>query len=382
MITVKVYKVFFSFLLTAAVCSHCYGQYTLRLVVPSTGAKSNDDIYVASSFNDWKPNDANYKLKPFGGSRKVLVLKNLPAGHYEYKFTRGDWSKVETTAKGDDVANHSVELQADTSVEYTVPGWKDDYPDKPKPYTASANVYLVDSAFFIPELNAKRRIWIYLPASYNSTKGKTYPVLYMHDGQNIFNERTAAFGEWGVDECLDTLQKKLNKECIVVGIANGDSARMREYNPYDNTQYGKEEGKEYADFLAKTLKPFIDKNYRTIPDAKHTFIAGSSMGGLISMYAIIKYPDVFGSAGIFSPSFWLAPQIYTDVQAAKLPNTARIFLYAGGKESKTMMTDLQKMFNILKTKPCASVIETYPLGQHSEKYWREEFDDFYYWLMR
>jgi len=365
---------------------HCaiflQAQYTVRIVVNSVAAKPNDAIYLSGNFNNWNPADNNFKLKPFGGGRLVVVLNDMKPGNYEYKFTRADWSKVETTAKGEDIANRTFTLSTDTSIEVSIAGWKDDFPDKPIPNTASANVHILDSAFFIPQLNRYRRIWIYLPASYQKEKNKLYPVLYMQDGQNLFNEQTAAFHtEWGIDECLDTLAQQLHKECIVVGIDNDSTKRLNEYNPYDNNKYGKGEGKQYLDFVANTLKPFVDKNYRTLKDAKHTFIGGSSMGALISMYALVQYPNVFGGAAVFSPSFWVAPEIYTDVTNAKWQKTFQIYFYAGQKESNRMVIDMQRMFNIIKQKNCCRVENvTFPLGQHNEKYWRDEFDDFYRWL--
>jgi predicted alpha/beta superfamily hydrolase len=357
-------------------------QYTVRIIVNSVATKPNDAIYLSGNFNEWNPANDNYKLKPFGGGRLVVVLNDMKPGNYEYKFTRGNWSKAETTAKGEDIDNRTFIVNGDTSIEVSIAGWKDDFPDKPIPNTASANVHVLDSAFFIPQLNRYRRIWIYLPASYQKEKNKSYPVLYMQDGQNLFNQQTAAFHtEWGIDECLDTLALQLHKECIVVGIDNDSTKRLNEYNPYDNDKYGKGEGKQYLDFVANTLKPFVDKNYRTLKDAKHTFIAGSSMGALISMYALVQYPDVFGGAGIFSPSFWIAPEIYTDVTNVKWQKTFQIYFYAGQKESNRMVIDMQRMFNIIKQKNCCRAENvTFPLGQHNEKYWRDEFDDFYRWL--
>ncbi|WP_153800184.1 alpha/beta hydrolase [Foetidibacter luteolus] len=371
-------------LMAICLCSmYSFGQYTVRLIVKEVGAKKLDDIYIAGNFNDWNPHDFNYKLKPFGGTRKAIVLKNLAAGKYEFKFTRGAWEKVETTAKGEDIANRQVEVTADTSLEISIPGWKDDYPDKPKPYTATAQVKIIDTAFGIPQLGRTRRIWIYLPKSYASTKGKIYPVLYMHDGQNLFNERTAAFGEWGIDECLDSLQAKLKKECIVVGIDNGGDKRMTEYNPYDDAKYGKGEGNQYVDFLAQTLKPYIDKEYRTIKDPMHTYIAGSSMGGLISLYAVVKYPAVFGYAGIFSPAFWVAPKIYDDVKTVNWDKQRHFFFYAGGKESTSMVPDMKKMYNLISSKHNYDISEiVYPTGGHNEEAWRKYFPAFYEWLMR
>lgn len=359
-----------------------YAQYTLRLVVTSVATKSEDEIYLTGTFNNWDPYDLHNKLKPFGRTRKAIVLYNLPAGNFEFKFTRATWARVETNADGSDIANRVINIQSDTSVEITIAGWKDDFPVKPIANTASSNVKIIDTAFLMPQLNRHRRIWVYLPASYQKLKTKTYPVLYMQDGQNLFNAQTAPFGEWGVDECLDSLQRMYGKESIVVGIDNGSDKRINEYNPYDNDKYGKGEGKLYVDFLVKTLKPFIDKTYRTQKDAAHTYIAGSSMGGVIAMYAMVKYPNTFGAAGIFSPAFWICPAMYKETADAKMNCSQRFYFYAGAKESETMVTDMQQMEEVLREKKCCGFLEDInPDGQHNEKYWREELDDFYFWLM-
>jgi predicted alpha/beta superfamily hydrolase len=365
-------------------CSLLFGQYSLRIVVTDAATKQQEDIYVAGNFNNWNPADPSFKMKPFGGTRRVYVLKDIAPGKYEFKFTRGSWDKVETTAKGEDLENHIIEVNSDTSVTFSVAGWHDAYPVKPKPNTASAQVQVLDTAFFMPQLNRNRRIWVYLPKNYQLLKSKSYPVLYMQDGQNLFNEQTAAFGEWGIDECLDTLQQQLNKECIVVGIDNGGERRINEYDPFDTQQYGKGQGDAYVDFLALVLKPYIDKHFRTLKDAQHTFIAGSSVGALISLYAVAKYPEVYSSAGIFSPSFWIAPQMFNNIQQKKWNGVHRFFFYAGGKEAQTMIPDMKKMEGLLyESKDQVQTREViFPLGQHNETYWRKIFPEFYKWLMQ
>jgi predicted alpha/beta superfamily hydrolase len=356
-------------------------QYSVRLVVTDVATKKVDDIYVSGNFNSWNPNDANYKLKPLGGARKGVVIKDLPAGNYAFKFTRGSLDKVECAADGRDISDHVVDLHADISQDFIIAGWKDDYPEKPRRYTASPQVKIIDTAFNIPQLNRKRRIWVYLPKSYSSSSGN-YPVLYMQDGQNLFNEQTALSDEWGVDECLDTLQQLSGKECIVIGVDNGGEKRMNEYNPYDHVQYGKGEGKQYADFLANTLKPYIDSKYRTKKGTDYTFVAGSSMGGLISLYAIMSYPKVFGGAGVFSPSFELAPSIYEDAEKFVTNKPLKFYFYAGGRESASMVSDMQRMADTLSKKSNYSMRRVVnPLGQHKESYWRQEFAWFYKWML-
>jgi len=376
-------KKFFLLFVYAIVCCFAHAQYSLRLVVTGVATKQLDEIYVAGNFNSWNPYSDSFKLKPFGRGRKAIVLKDISAGSYQFKFTRGSWKTVETTAKGVDIANREVQVNNDTSVNITVDGWKDDFPDKPKPNTATAQVQVMDTAFFMPQLNRYRRIWVYLPKSYNQTKGKSYPVLYMQDGQNLFNVQTAFAAEWGVDECLDTLQQQTGKECIVIGIDNGGDRRSTEYNPYDNDKFGKGEGAQYVEFLVKTLKPFVDEKYRTIKDAQHTSIAGSSLGGLISLYAQMKYPNVFGASGIFSPAFWIAPQLNAELTNINWSSFQRFYFYAGKNESETMVSDMDKIIDLIQTKHQYDITRSvYPLGQHSEKYWRDEFDDFYRWLMK
>ncbi len=356
-------------------------QFNLRLVVSDAATKKNDDIYVAGNFNNWNPADEKYKLKPFAGGRKSIVIKDMPAGTYAFKFTRGSFDKVECMADGRAIQDRVVEVNGDVSQEYTVAGWKDDYPDKPKPYTASPQVRILDTAFQIPQLNRTRRIWIYLPKGYNSSS-KTYHVLYMQDGQNLFNEQTAAFGEWGIDEALDTLQKQTGKDCIVVGIDNGGDKRLTEYNVYDNDKFGKGEGKLYIDFLANTLKPYIDTKFRTKRGPEYTFVAGSSMGALISLSAVMQYPQVFGGAGIFSPAFWIAPQIYVDAEKFTTSTSPKLYFYAGGKESATEVAEMNKMADIFQKKDRYTMRRVVnPNGQHNETNWRSEFPSFYRWLM-
>ena len=357
-------------------------QFTVRFVITSVASKQQDDIYVAGNFNGWNPKDEKLKAKVFGGSRKSIVINDLSAGTYAFKFTRGGFEKVETTNDGRDITDRIIEVNADMSLDVTIAGWKDDYPDKPKRYTASPQVKIIDTAFNIPQLNRKRRVWVYLPKNYASSN-KTYPVIYLNDGQNLFNEQTAPYGEWGIDECLDSLQNQMGKESIVVGIDNGLGKRMTEYNPYDNVQFGKGEGKAYVDFLANTLKPFIDSKYRTKKSVDFTLVGGSSMGADISLYACFAYPNVFGAALLFSPAFWVTPGLFEAAEKFITTHQPKLYFYAGGKESTTMVSDMEKMIGILEKKNSIQIRKVVnPLGQHNEASWRAEFPDAYRWLMK
>ena len=346
------------------------GQYPLQ--------HPSDSIFIAGNFNNWDPHSSAYALSSANENSFSLYVK-LPAGDYEYKCTRGSWLKTEAEANGADVENHDFRVNGDTTIDINIDAWKDDFIAVVRKHTATKQVHVLDTAFFIPQLNRTRRIWVYLPEGYSKTK-KHYPVLYMQDGQNLFDALSSSFGEWGVDECLDTLIAQGKPACIVVGIDNGPQ-RMNEYNPYVFQNFGKGEGDAYVDFLTETLKPFIDKKYRSLRDKENTMIAGSSMGGLIAYYAMLKQPTVFGKAGIFSPAFWTAPAIdsLTDSLAAKV--NGKFFFYMGGKEGAAFVKDMQQVQDILGERSSAmiySVID--PAGKHNEKAWRKWFAEFYNWM--
>jgi len=380
-----------SILVTLLFTLSVLSQQKIRIEINSVPANSpaNSSIFIAGSFNSWNPQHKNFQFQK--NEKGYFIELSLNMGFYEYKITRGGWDKVECTNEGKDVGNRTLKVDADERIELYVEGWKDlfDSSSQPRKSTANKNVQIIDTAFFMPQLNRTRRVWVYLPPSYsNSTK--KYPVLYMHDGQNVFDDATSFSGEWGVDEAVDTLGLK-TKECIVVGIDNGGDKRLNEYCPYEfnlsgiaaNNKTNIGEGSKYVDFLVKTLKPFIDKKFRTLKDSKNTFTAGSSMGGLISMYAVVKYPKVFGGAGVFSPAFWVGPKIFDEIRSKGKKVKAKIYFYAGDEEGESMVPMTIRAFNemhrVSKSK-MATVIRSG--GKHNEARWRVEFPLFYEWLMK
>ena len=237
------------------------------------------------------------------------------------------------------------------------------------------------NAFAMPQLNRQRTIRIYLPAGYSASH-KSYPVIYMLDAQNLFKRDAAINSTWGVDSTLAAQQA--DKQCIIVGIDHAGKDRITEYNPY-NSQYGKGDGIAFTRFLVETLKPYIDLHYRTKKAARYTAIAGSSMGSLLAMYAIDEYPDVFGSAGIFSPAFWIAPEIYTLTQGKPGNKISGFYLTCGDKESANMVKQAGRMDSVLTAKNI-SVKQLPPLkinvgSVHNELQWRQAFPAFYSWLV-
>jgi predicted alpha/beta superfamily hydrolase len=344
---------------------------------------NSNTYYLACNINNWNPKDSSFRFSI--DKNGIPYLKHVfdKATALEFKFTRGSWDNAECDSLGNDINNRVIRTDTSHLQIYYIKGWKHIFSALQKKHTASSNVHIIDTAFYIPQLNRTRRIWIYLPADY-ATNGKHYPVMYMQDGQNLFDDYTSGYGEWGIDECIDTLIQQGQPPCIIVGIDCGEK-RVNEYNPYSNDRFGKGEGNLYVDFLFQTLKPFIDNHYRTLPAKENTLIAGSSMGGLISYYAILKHPDVFGKAGIFSPSFWIAPQFNNLTDSIGDKVTGKIFFYIGGQEGDTppiYLAQMKAIENRLAKKSKTviySVID--PDGKHNEKAWRKWFPVFYKWIM-
>lgn len=353
--------------------------YDLNIVVSVKSAKNPaGNIFVAGDFNNWQPADSSYRFTK-EKNKWLLTIKQLQAGKHQFKITRSGWDKVEINNDGSDKNNRQLLLLSDTTIQLTVEAWKDDFPVKMKKHTATAQVQLLDSAFYIPQLDRYRRIAIYLPKGYKASKQR-YPVLYMHDGQNLFDEFTSGFGEWKVDETLDSLIAKGRPASIVVAIDNGPK-RLQEYNPFYFEKSGPGEGDAYIDFIATVLKPYIDNNYRTLQDNDNTFIAGSSIGGLISYYAILKRPDVFGKAGIFSPAFWTADSInaMTDSLANKVDG--KLFFYIGRKEGNDMVSNMIRVTDSLGRYSKAAIYTAIDeKGEHNEKAWQKWFAEFYLWI--
>jgi len=257
-----------------------------------------------------------------------------------------------------------------------------DTPTPAKASTALPGVSLLPELVEIPGLQRKRQIRMYLPPGY-ATSGKRYPVLYMHDAQNLFDDATAFAGEWKVDETLDALSKEGKLELIVVGIDNGGDKRITELNAWDNARFGAAEGKQYTDFIVGTLKPAIDAKYRTLPDRAHTAIMGSSMGGLASHYAIAQYPQVFSKAGVFSPAYWTAAPSFDFMAQHPLPKDARVYLLMGEKEGDSMVPDVQRMAQVVEKSghPKANaVLKIVPEQKHNEAFWSGELREALLWM--
>ncbi|MEM1319820.1 MAG: alpha/beta hydrolase-fold protein [Bacteroidota bacterium] len=358
-------------------------QLQIKVIAVPANTPAEDNIHIVGSFNNWNPADDNYILTNNGDGTYEISFSPSP-GTIAFKFARGSWDFVEGNADGGFLPDRTTNYDGSpTTLELTILSWED-IPAGVS--TAAANVSILDDDFYMPQLDRDRRIWLYLPPDY-ATSGKRYPVLYMHDGQNLFDDQTAFSGEWKVDESLNALHANGDYGIIVVGIENGGARRGDEYSPWEASLQGQQfggEGDEYVDFIVNTLKPHIDSNYRTKPEREYTGIMGSSLGGLISHYAAIEYQEVFGKAGIFSPSFQYFDEAYEQVSTAGHQEDFRYYMLAGGQEGGgSVVTAINRMYDTLLVagfdmEELQQVVKSD--GQHSEWFWAREFPAAYEWL--
>jgi predicted alpha/beta superfamily hydrolase len=353
-------------------------QLTIKLTSLPIGTPPNSSIYVAGSFNNWNFGEDAYKLTNNNDGTYSITFYPRPV-YTEYKFTRGNAESVEGSAAGTYMLNRTFTYDGTPqSIETSIAGWE----YVAGTHTATGNVELLDDDFFIPQLNANRNIWIYLPPDY-ATSDKKYPVLYMQDGQNLFDAFYNPTGEWKIDESLDILFIHGDFGAIVVGVANGGPERISEYSPWMNITNGGGHGEAYADFMANTLKPFIDKTYRTMPEREYTAIAGSTLGANIALYTAIEYQDVFGKVGVFSPAFWYSDSSYVHLHQKGIHQDLKIYFVAGQNESDLTITEMKRMYDALAREgqdESEMHFVSIPDGAHSEWFWGREFPDAYKWL--
>ncbi|MBX3729577.1 MAG: hypothetical protein KF858_10370 [Candidatus Sumerlaeia bacterium] len=297
-------------------------RLTLRLEVPA----GTGPVFVTGNlpaFGPWQP--GLFRMQGDGTERTAAL--DVPCGTtVEYKFTLGSWSREALADDGSVPANHLAEVAGDTVRTHRVTRFKDAY---------TGFLDTIDQAGILGHVEVfrafqpradilPRDILIWLPPDYHSSD-RRYPVLYMHDGQNLFDPRMSTTGiDWGVDEAIVRLAEQGRIEAPIVVAPFCTDDRRAEYSPHHK-------GPEYARFLNEELKPIIDREYRTRPGREDTTTMGSSMGGLVSLYLAASQPDVFGKAGCVSTHFpWENGRLIEEFEAAgTFPSAVRLYFDYG-----------------------------------------------------
>ena len=375
------------------------------VITPDLNAQQPERIFLACSRDGWRPNGR--KLARVAEGVYSATFEFEASLILEYKFTRdGSWATVEKSPDGGEIPNRSIEVDAglrEQVVVHQVGSWADrgigagrgvmrNEPGGERPATRQSTLtgdihyhYLVHS----PQLKNARTIIVYLPPGYDDHPDERYPVLYMHDGNNTFDARTAFAGaEWNADETAERLIAAGEvRPLIIVGIYN-NADRMDEYTPWPTPQRDNAGGRadEYLAFIVETLKPLIDDGYRTLVDREHTGIAGSSLGGLVSLYASFKHPETFGRAGVISPSLWWADErILKYIREAETPKPLRMWIDIGTAEYGETTTEerpevvaCRELIKVLSAKSYEAEtdfhLEIVENGRHHEADWALRFD--------
>ena len=227
-----------------------------------------------------------------------------------------------------------------------------------------------------PQLGNTRDIHVYLPPSYRES-GRHYPVIYMHDGQNLFDATTSFAGEWHVDETFERLSAE-GIEAIVVAIPNLGAQRTHEYSPFADPHRGGGRGEAYVEYVVRTVKPLVDARFRTRHEPTHTGIMGSSLGGLISLYAFFRHQDVFGFAGVMSPALWFADRAIFNYVAHVNAWTGKIYIDIGTAEGRFQVRNVRLMVRLLRrsaSRPRLNVLFVQEKGAgHNEAAWSGRFE--------
>ncbi|MDY0930344.1 alpha/beta hydrolase [Chryseobacterium sp. CFBP8996] len=348
----------------------------------NTAEKDNRPIFITGNFNKWNPKDYNFQLQISEENTYSIDIEDqvLP-DNIEYKFTKGGWENVELDQYGNITPNRKAHKHSAKTTDF-VEKWRFNWgPFKDEFFPI---VEVISEEFYIPQLDRYRKVWALLPYDYYISD-KKYPVLYLQDAQNLFNEGSQ-FGNWEIDKKLSILAEYGRGDVIVIAVEHGSEDRIKEYIfDNDNVANGSE-GKKYIRFVTDTLKPFIDEHYRTKKDRENTGIGGSSLGALISIYSGFLYPEVYSKLLIFSPSLWIEPNNNFPMMSFRVPFKTKIYLYGGEQEGAKMVKRIQVFENYLKRWEKKNLFDfefrtnINPDGEHSEFYWSQEFPRAIEWL--
>jgi len=358
---------------------------------------TGDSIYLAGSLSaagGWKPDGVKLSRRADGACTATLDLEIGQT--LEFKITRGTWATVEKTADGAERPNRSLGIDASTKqIEVTVERWANSAAARQSTIVGTLKLHKIDSKV----LGQSRTIRVWLPPAYDDAADARYPVLYMHDGQNCFDRATSAFGnEWEIDETLTKLiAAKTIPPLIVVGIDNGGGNRMNEYTFVADAARGGPStgsgrggrGADHAEFLLKEVRPFVEKTYRVQIDKSHTFIGGSSLGGLDSLELGRRHPDVFGGVLAMSPTiFWADNAVVKAIEkdGSAFKNT-RVWLDMGTREGAADQSDkyvqqVRQLAAALERQHITHHLEIDDGAAHNEPAWAKRFGRAITWLIK
>jgi enterochelin esterase-like enzyme len=343
---------------------------SVTFVVSTYKLDDTTSIYITGNdekLGEWNP--AVTKLNRDQNNGWKIALSFPKGTKLEYKFTLGRWNVEALTDKGETPNNSILNIATDTIVSVKINQWGNASP-RTNNFHGQITGNVKYHRNFKGEGLLSRDIIVWLPPSYEREKHKRYPVLYAHDGQNLFDPSTSSFGvDWQLDETADSLIRQgIIQDIIIVGIYNSPE-RIKEY-------YTGNAGESYINFVVKELKPFIDKTYRTLPDRLNTATMGSSAGGLVSFMLVWEYNNIFSKAACISPAFFIRGLDYiTPVLNSRTKRkNCNIYIDCGGIGlDSILLVGAEKMLKALKKKGYIEGKDYVwffdKTGEHNEQNW-------------
>ena len=309
-------------------------RITFEVLVPLQTPKSTT-VWISGNVPDLGSWNGAGVLLTHRGDRRYTASMSFPRGtQLEFKVTRGSWDTVEKSATGGEIANRRHTVNGTATVRITVEAWRDQVEDStPRRSTRTGDIR--DFPKFSSDHVSARNVHVYLPPGYDADSTRRYPVMYFHDGQNVFDSATSFMGaEWRADETAERLIGDGTLQPFI-GVAVWNTAeRTTDYTPVIEPSRRQGGGAErYARFLIEELKPLIDERFRTRTGPEDTGVIGSSLGGVLSLYLGLEHPDVFRMVGCVSPAAWWGDRdLARRVRAARPEDRLRIWLDIGTDE--------------------------------------------------
>jgi predicted alpha/beta superfamily hydrolase len=333
------------------------GYLYLLVRLPPSDRYDHSSICMATSANGWRPDSFEYGNSALINNGRVagfeVPWQVATRPEFEFKFTRGSWETVEVDEDGADIANRRITADQireallahaedrPARITLTISGFADERPlrwpqlaGRTSTVTGELRVIACNSAI----RGDTRALRVWLPPGYDAPENaeRRYPVLYMNDGQNLFDAATSFAGEWGVDEAATRLIEAGEiPPMIIVGIDNAGAARGDEYLPRSAGSRRPDMGGRADDYLrmiADEIMPLVNRNYRTLSGPEHTAFGGSSFGGVVTLHAAMSRPDLFGAILVESPSLWVEDGAFLQrvLECKQWPQ--RVYLAQGDRE--------------------------------------------------
>jgi predicted alpha/beta superfamily hydrolase len=357
---------------------------TFEVTVPAT-TPARARICLAGDagpLGAWNENGVELAKRNDGTYAAQLKLPRDVA--VQYKVTRGTWSSVEKNADGSELANRTFTPEGDATVKIEVAAWADRVAREPAKSTRTGDVR-VHERFHAKHLGNERKLLVWLPPDYAKEPERRYPVLYMHDGQNVFDAATSFAGEWQADEMATRLIADGKIRPIIIVAIENNGSRMDEYTLTRDAGRGAGgNGAAYLKFVAEEVKPFIDKTYRTQPGRANTAVAGSSLGGTISLELCRAYPQQFGACAALSPAaWWNDGELYTRFEKDPAwTKDVRFWIDTGTAEdpdgSRPYVAGVRRLESMLKNAGLSAerdyVVRIVEGAAHNEQAWAKRFD--------